>query len=81
MTEHTLIETLAKLVKERDDSLLAIGGCGDGGCCVHVVKGQHTNGGCRCVRYPEDRFRAERALRINQKFANAVETLVVKQKQ
>lgn len=29
-----------------------IGGCGDGGCIVHVRPGMHTNGGCRCNRDP-----------------------------
>ena len=29
-----------------------IGGCGDGGCIVHVRPGMHTNGGCRCNREP-----------------------------
>jgi len=26
-----------------------IGSCGDGGCVVFQQKGQHTNGGCRCI--------------------------------
>ncbi len=26
-----------------------IGSCGDGGCVVLQQKGQHTNGGCRCL--------------------------------
>ena len=34
------------------DQLEQIGGCGDGGCIVHVRPGMHTNGGCRCNREP-----------------------------
>ena len=64
------IEKLVRdALKEREDALRQIGSCGDGGCCVIAPVGQHTNGGCRCVRYPEDKYRAERALRINQRFA------------
>ena len=33
-----------------------IGGCGDGGCIVHVRPGMHTNGGCRCTRNPHTMF-------------------------
>ena len=29
-----------------------IGGCGDGGCMIHVRPGMHTNGGCRCSTDP-----------------------------
>ena len=29
-----------------------IGGCGDGGCMIHVRPGMHTNGGCRCSADP-----------------------------
>ena len=29
-----------------------IGGCGDGGCMIHVRPGMHTNGGCRCSTNP-----------------------------
>ena len=33
-----------------------IGGCGDGGCMVHIRPGMHTNGGCRCNRDPLKMF-------------------------
>ena len=33
-----------------------IGGCGDGGCIVHVRPGMHTNGGCGCSRNPHTMF-------------------------
>ena len=33
-----------------------IGGCGDGGCIVHVRPGMHTNGGCRCSHNPHTMF-------------------------
>lgn len=33
-----------------------IGGCGDGGCVVHVRPGMHTNGGCRCTHNPHTMF-------------------------
>lgn len=33
-----------------------IGGCGDGGCVVHVRPGMHTNGGCRCTQNPHTMF-------------------------
>ena len=32
--------------------LKQIGGCGDGGCMIHVRPGMHTNGGCRCSTDP-----------------------------
>ena len=31
------------------ERLIEIGGCGDGGCQVHVRPGMHTNGGCQCL--------------------------------
>jgi hypothetical protein len=32
-----------------------LGGCGDGYCIIKgKASGQHTNGGCRCLMYPED---------------------------
>lgn len=38
-------------------------GCSDGNCKVAgKATGQHTNGGCRCLRYPEDRERFQKAL-------------------
>ncbi len=52
-----------------------IGGCGDGGCIVHVRPGMHTNGGCRCTRNPHTMFQvvhwhkravAEQAAQIEQ---------------
>lgn len=72
-------KAIAIALKERDDALRQIGSCGDGGCCVIPPEGLHTNGGCRCVRYPEDKYRAERALRINQRFANAIRSLSPKE--
>lgn len=65
---HDVIDSLLKV---RDDSLVGLG-CGDGNCCIRRPKGQHTNGGCKCCYYPEDRFIVERALRINQRFCEDV---------
>ncbi len=38
-------------------------GCSDGGCVIVKPVGMHTNGGCRCLRYPENvqKFRDELA--------------------
>ena len=44
--------------------------CGDSCCHIAVRHGQHTNGGCRC-----DAQQLKKALRVNQKFAEAVETI------
>ena len=29
-------------------------GCSDGNCKIKKPQGMHTNGGCRCLRYPDD---------------------------
>lgn len=39
-------------MKEFQVRLEQIGGCGDGGCMIHVRPGMHTNGGCRCSTDP-----------------------------
>jgi len=39
-------------MKEFQVRLEQIGGCGDGGCMIHVRPGMHTNGGCRCSTNP-----------------------------
>ena len=39
-------------MKELFFRLEDIGGCGDGGCMIHVRPGMHTNGGCRCSTDP-----------------------------
>lgn len=46
--------------KELKTRLEEIGGCGDGSCVVYVRPGQHTNGGCRCLR--NDKYKAERVI-------------------
>ena len=40
------------MMKEFQVRLEQIGGCGDGGCMIHVRPGMHTNGGCRCSTNP-----------------------------
>jgi hypothetical protein len=30
-----------------------VGGCGDGNCVILRPTGMHTNGGCRCLHYPD----------------------------
>ena len=66
-------EIIDNLLKIRDDSIISIGGgCSDGNCCIRRPIGQHTNGGCRCAHYIENRYKLERALRINQIFTENV---------
>ena len=43
-----------------NERLEQIGGCGDGNCKVYIRPGQHTNGGCRCLRL--DPIKAERVI-------------------
>jgi len=43
---------MSEPTKTLQEKLEQIGGCGDGGCIVHVRPGMHTNGGCRCNREP-----------------------------
>ena len=41
-----------------------IGGCGDGGCMIHVRPGMHTNGGCRCSTDPLKMRQTVRAYKV-----------------
>lgn len=40
-------------------------GCGDGGCVIERPRGQHTNGGCRCLMglHPNARVRIRKAIK------------------
>ena len=71
------IEAIRIALELRDAALKEIGGCSDGGCCIIRPRGQHTNGGCRCARYPENARNVEKALRINQIFAQTVSAAVL----
>ncbi len=42
-------EVVKAALDARDAALETLGGCGDGGCIVHIRPGMHTNGGCRCA--------------------------------
>ena len=44
---------MSEPTKTLHEKLEYIGGCGDGGCIVHVRPGMHTNGGCGCNREPQ----------------------------
>ena len=44
---------MSEPTKTLQEKLEYIGGCGDGGCIVHVRPGLHTNGGCGCNREPQ----------------------------
>jgi hypothetical protein len=60
------------LLKELEENLTTIGGCGDGGCVVHVRPGMHTNGGCRCNR---DYIKMSRVLHSYRKFTEGIKRL------
>jgi len=52
-------------------------GCSDGGCVIEVTKGQHTNGGCKCLYHPEQ-YKLNRVghmLRCAQDMADRIEEL------
>lgn len=66
---------IAELLKERDDALEKIGGCGDGGCVIHRRPGQHTNGGCRCVRN-RAHWEINQVIRIHNRFAEKVRAAI-----
>ena len=55
----------------------AVGGCGDGGCVIHVRGGQHTNGGCRCTRNMDmqRQFQIGHLLRTAQALARVITTV------
>lgn len=71
-----LIDNINSLLLVREIDLQDIGGCGDGNCCISKPKGQHTNGGCRCTYYPDNRFKVERALRANQRFVDRLSKII-----
>lgn len=60
---------LATLLAAREVALEEIC-CGDSCCHIAVRRGQHTNGGCRCSV-----TQLKAAMRVNKKFAEAVEAL------
>lgn len=63
---------LVVALEEREASLKALGGCGDGSCIVHIRPGMHTNGGCKCGR---DWITMQRFAYINNRFAKACAAL------
>jgi hypothetical protein len=63
---------LVEALEEREASLKALGGCGDGSCIVHIRPGMHTNGGCKCSR---DWVTMQRFAYTNNRFAKAVAAL------
>ena len=56
----------------------AVGSCGDGGCVILRQRGQHTNGGCRCLRHPDELtlIRARQMLMTAQEMASATRGLI-----
>lgn len=46
---------LERATRLYDSVASELGGCGDGYCIIKGrANGQHTNGGCRCLSYPQD---------------------------
>ena len=64
------LETVARIELLLAERLEQIGGCGDGDCKVHRRGGQHTNGGCRCLRH--DGMKAERVVGAYRTFRAAI---------
>jgi len=49
------VTDLEQAIALYDSVVSDIGGCGDGYCIIRgKAKGQHTNGGCRCLSYPAE---------------------------
>lgn len=40
--------TIQAAIDEYERLRAAVGGCGDGNCCIQKPAGMHTNGGCQC---------------------------------
>lgn len=63
------LDPAAQAKMELDERLNQIGGCSDGNCIVVKRKGQHTNGGCRCLT---NAFNAQRVVYAYKQFVQKV---------
>ena len=70
-------EKLRELLEQRNEALEKIGGCGDGGCVIHIRPGMHTNSHCQCARN-RHWYELSQVIRINNKFATSVEDIIKK---
>ncbi|MBS1725011.1 MAG: hypothetical protein JSS66_18890 [Armatimonadetes bacterium] len=74
MTKPMTAADLTAALKELDDYLAHIGGCGDGNCIIVKPAGMHTNGGCHC---PRDHIAMQRYAYAHNKFASAIRAISV----
>ena len=66
-------EQAAKIaLKEFDDAMTMIGGCGNHGCMIKAPTGMGTNAGCRCWM---DKMVAQRAIIAMRRLRKALDTI------